>query len=35
MLDRLATRWGVERNHVTRVWFEITSPVSAVSSSGT
>ncbi len=35
LLDRLATRWGVERNHVTRVWFEITSPVSAVSSSGT
>jgi anti-sigma regulatory factor (Ser/Thr protein kinase) len=23
LLDRLATRWGVERDHVTRVWFEL------------
>jgi anti-sigma regulatory factor (Ser/Thr protein kinase) len=29
MLDRLATRWGVERNHVTKVWFELGSAVSA------
>jgi hypothetical protein len=35
LLDRLATRWGVERNDVTRVWFELTSSVSADSSSGT
>ena len=28
LLDRLATRWGVERNEVTRVWFELASPVS-------
>lgn len=35
LLDRLATRWGVERNHVTRVWFELTTPVSAASSPGT
>jgi anti-sigma regulatory factor (Ser/Thr protein kinase) len=35
LLDRLATRWGVERNDGTRVWFELTSPVSADSSSGT
>lgn len=35
LLDRLATRWGVERNHVTRVWFELTSPVSAAPSTGT
>lgn len=35
LLDRLATRWGVERNDVTRVWFELTSPVSADSRSGT
>jgi anti-sigma regulatory factor (Ser/Thr protein kinase) len=35
LLDRLATRWGVERNDVTRVWFEVASPVSADSPSGT
>ena len=35
LLDRLATRWGVERSDVTRVWFELTSPVSPNSSSGT
>jgi anti-sigma regulatory factor (Ser/Thr protein kinase) len=35
LLDRLATRWGVERNDVTRVWFELTSPVSPDFSSGT
>jgi anti-sigma regulatory factor (Ser/Thr protein kinase) len=35
LLDRLATRWGVERNDVTRVWFELTSPVSQASSPGT
>ena len=35
LLDRLATRWGVERNDVTRVWFELTGPVSSHSSPGT
>jgi anti-sigma regulatory factor (Ser/Thr protein kinase) len=35
LLDRLATRWGVERNEVTKVWFELTTPVSPNSSSGT
>lgn len=25
LLDRLATRWGIERNDVTRVWFEVAS----------
>ena len=35
LLDRLATRWGVERNHVTRVWFELASTVSSVSAAGT
>jgi anti-sigma regulatory factor (Ser/Thr protein kinase) len=35
LLDRLATRWGVDRNDVTRVWFELASPVSPGSSSGT
>ena len=34
LLDRLATRWGVDRNDVTRVWFELTSPVSSASLSG-
>lgn len=24
LLDALATRWGVDRDHVTRVWFELT-----------
>jgi len=23
LLDRLAARWGVDREHVTRVWFEL------------
>ncbi len=35
LLDRLAARWGVERNDVTRVWFELASPVSPSSSTGT
>jgi anti-sigma regulatory factor (Ser/Thr protein kinase) len=35
LLDRLATRWGVERNDVTKVWFELTAPVSPRSASGT
>jgi signal transduction histidine kinase len=34
LLERLADRWGVERNDVTRVWFELTSPVSPAPSSG-
>ena len=28
LLDRLATRWGVERDGNTRVWFEVRSAVS-------
>jgi anti-sigma regulatory factor (Ser/Thr protein kinase) len=35
LLDQLATRWGVERNDVTKVWFELTAPVSPRSASGT
>jgi len=35
LLDRLSSRWGVERNDVTRVWFELTSPVSPSTASGT
>ena len=35
LLDRLATRWGVERNHVTRVWFELVSSVSPAQAAGT
>jgi len=35
LLDRLATRWGVERNDVTKVWFELTASVSPRSASGT
>jgi anti-sigma regulatory factor (Ser/Thr protein kinase) len=35
LLDRLATRWGVERNDETRVWFELTASVSPDASSGT
>jgi len=35
LLDRLATRWGVERNHVTRVWFELVSSVSPARAAGT
>jgi anti-sigma regulatory factor (Ser/Thr protein kinase) len=34
LLDRLATRWGVERDDVTRVWFELTAPVSPAPPSG-
>jgi len=34
LLDRMATRWGVERNDVTRVWFELAS-VSSSPASGT
>jgi anti-sigma regulatory factor (Ser/Thr protein kinase) len=35
LLDRLATRWGVEHNDVTRVWFELVSSVSRASAPGT
>ena len=35
LLDRLATRWGVERGDVTRVWFDLASPVSASVAAGT
>ena len=35
LVDRLATRWGVERNDVTRVWFELDDPVSSNFPSGT
>ena len=35
LLDRLATRWCVERNDMTKVWFELAAPVSARSASGT
>ena len=35
LLDRLATRWGVERNDVTKVWFELAASVSPRSASGT
>lgn len=35
LLDRLATRWGVERNDETKVWFELTDPVSTDPSPGT
>jgi anti-sigma regulatory factor (Ser/Thr protein kinase) len=34
LLDRMATRWGVERSDVTRVWFELAS-VSPPPPSGT
>jgi anti-sigma regulatory factor (Ser/Thr protein kinase) len=34
LLDRLATRWGVERNDVTKVWFEIASPATAAPAPG-
>jgi anti-sigma regulatory factor (Ser/Thr protein kinase) len=34
LLERLAHRWGVERNDVTRVWFELTSPVSPAPAPG-
>jgi anti-sigma regulatory factor (Ser/Thr protein kinase) len=26
LVERLATRWGVDRNDVTRVWFELAPP---------
>ena len=29
LVDHLADRWGVIRNHITRVWFEIDQPSSA------
>ena len=29
LVDRLADRWGVIRNHITRVWFEIDRPTGA------
>jgi anti-sigma regulatory factor (Ser/Thr protein kinase) len=35
LLDRLATRWGVEREDGTRVWFELNDPVSPDIPSGT
>ena len=34
LLDRLATSWGVERDEVTRVWFELASPVSPTPAPG-
>ncbi len=35
ILDRLATRWGVEHDDRTRVWFDLAPSVSAASASGT
>lgn len=35
LLDRLATRWGVEHGDTTRVWFDLAPPVSAAAASGT
>jgi anti-sigma regulatory factor (Ser/Thr protein kinase) len=29
LVDRLADRWGVARNSITRVWFEIDRPLSS------
>jgi Histidine kinase-like ATPase domain len=34
LLDRLATRWGVERDGATRVWFELRPAVSVVHGPG-
>jgi anti-sigma regulatory factor (Ser/Thr protein kinase) len=34
LLDRLATRWGVEGGETTRVWFDLVSPVSAPAAAG-
>lgn len=34
LLDRLATRWGVERGRTTRVWFDLAPPVSGAPTSG-
>ena len=35
LLERLATRWGVERGDTTRVWFDLAPPVSAFVATGT
>lgn len=35
LLDRLATRWGVERGDTTRVWFDLAPSVSAPVATGT
>jgi anti-sigma regulatory factor (Ser/Thr protein kinase) len=35
LLDRIATRWGVERDGVTRVWFDLVPPVSRSRRRGT
>ena len=35
LLDRLATRWGVERGDTTRVWFDLEPSVSASVAAGT
>ena len=35
ILDRLATRWGVERGDTTRVWFDLVPSVSAGAAPGT
>ena len=35
LLDRLATRWGVERGDTTRVWFDLTPAVSPPAAAGT
>jgi anti-sigma regulatory factor (Ser/Thr protein kinase) len=35
LLDRLSTRWGVDRDGVTTVWFELRPPVSGGSTGGT
>lgn len=35
LLDRISSRWGVERDDVTRVWFELARPVSARGRRGT
>lgn len=35
LIDRLATRWGVERGDTTRVWFDLAPSVSDTTTSGT
>jgi anti-sigma regulatory factor (Ser/Thr protein kinase) len=35
LLARLSSRWGVDRGDVTRVWFELDSPVSVPAGPGT
>jgi anti-sigma regulatory factor (Ser/Thr protein kinase) len=35
LVDRLATRWGVEHGDRTRVWFDLVPSVSTASGSGT